>query len=198
MSERGFLLPTLLLFVLFLATPWLQAQDRLPGVVSTTEAEKFDPHCMLYIDRNLILTFSIGRMGKPVLNVINFSPRELVVEARNLTFELEGGGRKSPTTLRIATGIPGESIPRAYFTIRPKSSFYLEPGGMEESLARIRSLSVRVGPTLYHPAAVRREIYDTMLLRMERLDVASPSPARDLKRLDIPLMGKKEGERDED
>ena len=60
-------------------------------MISVEPEAKVDPHCMVYIGPEIVLTFSLDVHDQPFLNVINYTDQEVVVQAEKMTFLLTDG-----------------------------------------------------------------------------------------------------------
>ncbi|MBN2431686.1 MAG: hypothetical protein JXQ27_09435 [Acidobacteria bacterium] len=161
------------------------------GVIEAKPEEKQDAHCQLYISDDVVFSFSFNVSGSPIINVINYTDRELIIDATGLSFRLADRREVQPTLLRIATGLPGDYLYRSYVTIRPRSAFAIEPNGLDEELKQMESLSIRMGFFNYKMEPVRQEIFDVMLDRLAQVNLFSKSIRRDFRELSIPFKGEK-------
>jgi len=161
------------------------------GVIEAKPEDKQDAHCQLYISDDVVFSFCFNVSGSPIINVINYSDRELTIDATGLTFRLTDKRDVQPTLLRIATGLPDDYLYRSYVTIRPHSAFAIEPNGLDEELQRMESLTIRMGFFIYRMEPVRQEVFDVMLDRLAQINLFSKSIRRDFRELSIPLKGEK-------
>lgn len=159
------------------------------GVIAVDPTEKIDPKCHLYIGLEMVLTFSRDTAGRPFVNIINFSRQETVFSAEAISVRLADGRTVRPTLLKIATGIPGDSVYRSYFEIHPRSAFYFELDGLDGSLDSLQGLEMAIHPYAYRLESVSREFFDVLLERLERIRFDTPSVAQAYRKLDIPLRG---------
>jgi len=175
---------------LFLAPSALRGQQP-PGVIEVAPADRVDPQCRVYIDSEVVITFSLDVHRRPFVNMINFTDREMVADASRFEFRLADGRTLKPDQLKIATGISGDYLFRSYLTIRPHSSFHFELGGLPDPLPPLDALALTLPPFVHTLEPVRKEFFDVLLARLERVDLKSPSVGRAYRKLDIPLRGDK-------
>ncbi len=162
------------------------------GVIEVKPPETRDFQCQLYIGMDMVFTFSLDLDNQPVLNIINFTDSEVVLDAARITITLDDGRQIHPTVLKIFTGMQGDYMYRAYVTIHPRTSFFLELGGLEEHLKQIKNIEMRIGSSRYRMDPVRKEVYDVMLERLEKINLRTANLRHDLKELSIPFKGERE------
>lgn len=159
------------------------------GVVKADPESRTDPHCQLYISPKLILAFSLDLKNRPFLNLLNFTEDELALDATNISVRLSDERLVHPSVLKIETALQGDMLYRSYLTIHPKSSFYVELDGLADCLATIDVMEIQLGAYIYRLEKIRKEAYDVLLDRIGQLSTSADSPARDFRRLSIPLKG---------
>lgn len=162
------------------------------GVISVEPAEKADPKCQVYIGPEIVLTFSLDVHDQPFLNVINYTDQEVVVQAEKMTFLLTDGRRVHPSLLKISTAIKEDFILRAYFRIHPHGNFHFQLAGLEDCLDKIDRLEVEIHPYRYKLDRVRRDFFDILIDRLEKISLDETSVSRAFRKLDIPLKGTRE------
>jgi hypothetical protein len=162
------------------------------GVISVEPEAKADPHCQVYIGPEIVLTFSLDIHDQPFLNVINYTDQEVVVQADKMAFLLTDGRRVRPSLLKIATGIREDFILRAYFRIHPHGNFNFQLAGLEDCLDQIDRLEVELHPYRYRLDKVRRDFFDILIDRLEKVSLDETSVARAFRKLDIPMKGTRE------
>jgi hypothetical protein len=177
--------------VLALAVTATARAQHPGGVIEVNPQDKMDPQCRVYIDTEVVITFSLDVHRRPYVNVINFTDREVVADAGRFELRLADGRTIKPDQLKIATGVSGEYVYRSYLTIRPHSSFHFELGGLPDPLPPLERLALTVPPFVYTLEPVRKEFFDVLLERLERVGLNSDSVGRAYRRLDIPLRGAK-------
>jgi len=171
------------------------AADALPaqvGVISVEPDQKADPKCQVYIGPELVITFSLDVHDQPFLNVINYTDQEVVVQAEKMTFLLTDGRRVHPSLLRITTGIKEDVILRAYFRIHPHGNFHFQLAGLEDYLDKLDRLEVELHPYRYKLDKVRRDFFDILIDRLEKVSLDESSITRAFRKLDIPMKGTRE------
>jgi hypothetical protein len=175
--------------LLFAAAGALPAQV---GVISVEPDQKADPKCQVYIGPELVITFSLDVHDQPFLNVINYTDQEVVVQAEKMTFLLTDGRRVHPSLLRITTGIKEDVILRAYFRIHPHGNFHFQLAGLEDYLDKLDRLEVELHPYRYKLDKVRRDFFDILIDRLEKVSLDESSITRAFRKLDIPMKGTRE------
>lgn len=175
--------------LLFAAAGALPAQV---GVISVEPDQKADPKCQVYIGPELVITFSLDVHDQPFLNVINYTDQEVVVQAEKMTFLLTDGRRVHPSLLRITTAIKEDVILRAYFRIHPHGNFHFQLAGLEDYLDKLDRLEVELHPYRYKLDKVRRDFFDILIDRLEKVSLDESSITRAFRKLDIPMKGTRE------
>jgi hypothetical protein len=173
----------------------IAAAGALPaqvGVISVEPEAKADPHCQVYIGPEVVLTFSLDVHDQPFLNVINYTDQEVVVQAEKMTLLLTDGRRIHPSLLKITTAIKEDFILRAYFRIHPHGNFHFQLAGLEDCLDKIDRLELEIHPYRYKLDKVRRDFFDILIDRLEKISLDESSVARAFRKLDIPLKGTRE------
>lgn len=176
---------------LVLAPPAVCGQQHPPGVIEVAPTDRVDPQCRVYIDTEVVITFSLDVHRRPFVNMINFTDREMVADAGRFEFRLADGRTLKPDQLKIATGVSGDYVYRSYLSIRPHSSFHFELGGLPDPLPPLEVIAVTLPPFVHTLEPVRKEFFDVLLARLEHVDLKSPSVGRAYRKLDIPLRGAK-------
>jgi len=162
------------------------------GVVSVEPAAAADPRCQVYIGTEIVLTFSLDVNDQPFLNIINYTEREIVLEAERIAVILTDGRRVRPSLLKIPTGQKDDFILRAYFRVHGNSNFSFHLAGLDEHREKIDRIEIVIHPYLYRLDRVRRDYFDLLLERLEHVSLNEESVSRAFRKQNIPLKGARE------
>lgn len=147
-----------------------------------------------FADREYIFTVEMVKPGIPLLNFVSMAERDARLLARNV--RLEVGNRKAACRLlAVEAGDFQQPMKVPALTMHPRSSFGVRLEGDFGREVELHGASIRIGDEDFRLAPLSRQEFETLVLRVNRLNLGSPDFSEDWRVLGLEPLGRRTGRR---
>jgi hypothetical protein len=173
----------------------LMGQGTPPGPAAKTQNETAPAleksAYFAFVDRDYIFTFEVVAPGVPLLNFVSMAEEAKPLSAKVVRMALEN--RKVPGRLFLVdTGNPKEPLALASVTMRPRSSFGVRITGDFGAEKEFTGVAVRVGSEDFHLAPLTSLAFESLVLKVNRINLGSPDFRDDWQALKLEVLGTRE------
>jgi hypothetical protein len=147
-----------------------------------------------YVDRDYIFTIEVVSPGTPLLNFVSMTDREDNLQAKNIT--LSFGNRQAAVKLfSIEADRYQQPLVVSSIRMHPRSSFGF---GLEGSFGKAEELygaEIKLREEIFKLVPLSKFDFETLVLKVNRLNLRSPDFRDDFRVLDLKLMGQRSSQR---
>jgi hypothetical protein len=164
------------------------AQER-PTLTGTPDNPPRDKSAWFaFVDRDYIFTIEMVKPGVPLLNFISMSNDEARVYAKDIRLGLEN--RKVPVRLlSVETGEFQQPMSVTSIAIHPRSSFGIRLDGDFAGVKELSAATVRLGDEDLQLAPLSSFDFESLALKVNRLNLGSPDFTDDWRVLKLGAVG---------
>lgn len=179
--------PFFLLYLLLVLSPSLRAQDADSASAAT---------CFVFIDAQFIWTLEVAETpdGRPVpiLNIVTMDRGEWDFRPAQVSL-VNGDGRIADIKrFSINTGVDGEPYLTNYLKVLGNNFIGVDLTGDFEEFRRLKEVRIELGKNLFRLTPVHPVAYESLAMKINQINVASPDIREDFKVLGINLLGERE------
>jgi hypothetical protein len=164
------------------------AQER-PTLTGTPENRPRDKSAYFaFVDRDYIFTIEVVKPGVPLLNFVSMSNDEARIYAKDIRLGLES--RKAPVKLlSVETGEFQQSMSVTSIAIHPRSSFGVRLDGDFGDAKELSAATIRLGDEDLQLAPLSSFDFESLALKVNRLNLGSPDFSDDWRVLKLDVIG---------
>jgi hypothetical protein len=141
-----------------------------------------------FVDRDYIFTIEMVKPGVPLFNFISMTDKEQLLPAKDVRLSLEG--RKATGKLFVVdTGDPKEPVVMPSIHLHPKSSFGVRLQGDFGDTKEVLGVAVRFGPDDFFLMPLTSSEFESLALKINRLNLGSPDLREDWRVLKLETIG---------
>ncbi len=176
--------PILFMFLLV----FVQAPPKLTHT-SSAENKPLDKSAYFaFVDHDYIFTIEVVKPGIPLLNFVSMTNEENKIYARDIRLSL--GNRKSVARLlSVETGEFQQPMSVASIAVHPKSSFGVRIDGDFGKETELSGATIRLGDEDFQLAPLSNFDFESLALKVNRLNLESPDFSDDWRVLKLELLG---------
>jgi hypothetical protein len=143
-----------------------------------------------YVDPDYIFTIEVVSPGTPLLNFVSMTDREGNLQAKNIT--LSFGNRQAAVKL-FSIEADRYQQPLTVYSLRmhPRSSFGFRLEGSFGKAEELYGAEIKLGEEKFKLVPLSKFDFETLVLKVNRLNLRSPDFRDDFRVLDLKLMGQK-------
>ena len=162
------------------------------GGLSAEEAEEETPlersAYFAYVDREFIFTVEVVKPGIPLLNFVSMVDREEKLLAKNIRLAL-GNRLTSTDVFHIEAGRNQQPLKVTTLRMRPRSSFGFRLEGGFGKTEELYGVEITLDKEKFKLAPLSRFDFETLVLKVNRLNLGSPDFADDFRVLRLDFLG---------
>jgi len=141
-----------------------------------------------FVGRDYIFTVEVVEKEGILLNFVSMIDQDVLLPAKNIRFTLEN--RKVVAKLfSIETGISGQPMLLPSLTIHPRSSFGVEIEADCGEIKELHGVTIRVGDEDLKLAALDSFDFESLVLKVNRINLGSPDFSEDWQVLKLRTLG---------
>jgi hypothetical protein len=141
-----------------------------------------------YADRDFIFTIEMVKPGVPLLNFVSMMERDASLPAKNVRILLEN--RKAAAKLfAVEAGSFQQPVSILTLTIHPRSSFGVRVEGDFGKATEIYGAVIRIGNEDFNLVPLASFDFESLVLRVNRINLGSPDFNEDWQVLQIKHLG---------
>jgi hypothetical protein len=160
------------------------APDMPPAESSLLEKSAY----FAYASYDYIFTIEIVKPGVPLFNFVSLTDQEIKLSAKNVRLSLEN--RKAPSKLfAVEPGDFQQPMKVIALTIRPRSSFGVRLEGDFSDVKEINGATIRLENEDFHLIPLESFDFESLVLKVNRLNLGSPDFREDWRVLQLKEMG---------
>ena len=185
-SDRGNSMLRLFLLwglVLFEALPLVSAEISYAEDPSPDASAQF-----AFVDRDYIFTIEVVKPGVPLLNFVSMTDVENRLIAKNIWLMIENR-RIAGKLLVVETGKLQQPMIVTSLLMRPRSSFGIQLQGDFGSARELSGVTIRIGNEDFRLSPLTKFDFETLALKVNRLDLGSPDFSDDFRVLNLQNLG---------
>jgi hypothetical protein len=141
-----------------------------------------------FVDRDYIFTVEVVGPGIPLLNFVSMAEDAKALSAKQIRIRLEN--RTAVTRFFLVdTGDPKEPITAPSVNMRPRSSFGVRIQGDFGDARELWGVTIRVGEEDFKLAPVSSLVFENLVLKVNKINLASPDFRDDWQALKLEVIG---------
>lgn len=176
----------LLLCLLFMKPSPAEIQTNPSNQSRSPETSEY----FAFVDRDYIFTIEVVRPGVILFNFVSMTDKDISLPAKNLRLTL--ANRKIPAKLfAIDTANPKEPMLLPSLTMHPRSSFGVRVEGDFGDVEKLYGVSIRVGNEDFKLDALDSFDFESLVLKVNRLNLDSPDFSEDWHVLKMERIGRR-------
>lgn len=141
-----------------------------------------------FVDRDYIFTIEVVKPGVPLLNFVSMADEDVKLPAKNVRLSLEN--RKAAGKLfAVETADARKPMIVYSLTIHPRSSFGVRLEGDFDKAKEFLGVTIRLGKEDLKLAPLTRFDFESLVLKVNGLNLGSPDFSDDWRVLKIEKMG---------
>ena len=178
--------PLLFLFVRLSLAAQLPSEppSTAPGESPSLEKSSY----FAFVDRDYIFTVEVVKPGVPLLNFVSMADEDVKLPAKNVRLSLEN--RKAAGKLfAVETADAKQPMIVYSLAIRPRSSFGVRLEGDFEKAKEFFGVTIRLGKEDLKLAPLTKFDFESLVLKVNGLNLGSPDFSDDWRVLKIEKMG---------
>jgi hypothetical protein len=141
-----------------------------------------------FVDHDYIFTIEIVKPGVPLLNFVSMADEESKIYARDIRLDL-GNRKASAKLLSVETGEFQHPMSVASLAIHARSSFGLRIDGAFGDAKELYGATIRVGDEDLQLVPLSSFDFESLVLRVNRLNLGSPDFTDDWRVLKLDVLG---------
>ena len=143
-----------------------------------------------FVDGEYIFTIEVVKPGTCILNFVSLIDQEEKLEAKNVVLFL--GNRKVAAKLFFVESGPGqEPIPVSSLQMHPRSSFGFRLQGSFGDATELHGAEIKLEPELFRLAPLSEFDFETLVRKVNRINLESPDFRDDYRVLKLDDIGKR-------
>jgi hypothetical protein len=143
-----------------------------------------------YVGREFIFTIEVVKPGVPLLNYVSMTDHREKLQAKNIILTL-GNRRAAARLLHIETDRYQESIVVPTTGMNPRSSFGFRLEGNFGDAEELYGAEIILGETEFTLFPLSKFDFETLVRKVDRLNLQSPDFRDDFRVLKLDLIGKR-------
>ncbi len=141
-----------------------------------------------FVDHDYIFTIEVVKPGIPLLNFVSMTNEENRIYAKNIRLALDN--RKSTARLlSVETGEFRQPMSLTSIAVHPKSSFGVRIDGDFGNVTELSGATIRLGDEDLQLAPLSRFEFESLVLKVNHLNLGSPDFIEDWQVLKLELLG---------
>jgi len=140
------------------------------------------------VDRDYIFTIEVVKPGVPLLNFVSMTDVENRLIAKNIWLMIENR-RIAGKLLVVETGKLQQPMIVTSLLMRPRSSFGIQLQGDFGSASELSGVTIRIGNEDFRLSPLTKFDFETLALKVNRLDLGSPDFSDDFRVLNLQNLG---------
>ena len=141
-----------------------------------------------YVDREFIFTVEVVRPGVPIFNFVSLVDREEKLQAKNIRLEL-GNRQAVVETFHIEAARNQQPLIVITRRMLPRSSFGFRLEGNFEKARELYGVEISLDKEQFKLAPLSKFDFETLVLKVNRLNLGSPDFADDFRVLKLDFLG---------
>jgi hypothetical protein len=141
-----------------------------------------------FVDRDYIFTIEVVKPGVPLLNFVSMTEQDIRFYAKNVRLSLENR-KEAVRFFVIETGDVRQPMKVASMTIHPRSSFGLRIEGDFSDALEFFGATIRLGSEDLELAPLTYFEFESLVLKVNRINLASPDFRDDWRVLRLERLG---------
>jgi hypothetical protein len=164
----------------------------LEFAVADPEPEK-SPY-FAYVGREYIFTIEVVKPGTPLLNFVSVTDREENLAAKNVRLFL--GNRQVPVKLFVVEADRYQQpLVISSVSVHPRSSFGFRLQGSFDDTTELYGVQIDLGGDIFKLAPLSKFAFETLVRKVDRLNLGSPDFRDDYRVLNLDLLGSRSSRR---
>ncbi len=167
----------------------------MPPAITGLRAQQGAPSSALeksayfaFVDHDFIFTVEVVRPGVPLLNFVSMIDHSMSLAAKQVRLKLEN--RTAPATFFIVdTGDPKQPINTPSLNMRPRSFFGARLQGSFGDAKELMGVTIQVGDEDFKLASLTSLAFESLVLKVNRINLNSPDFRDDWRVLNLETMG---------
>jgi hypothetical protein len=173
---------------------WFSLFGQMTAAAQNTSTAHYRPPdkspYFAFVDRDYIFTVEVVEPGVVLLNFVSMTDQDVVLPAKNIRFTLEN--RKAVAKLlSIETGTAGQPMLLPTLTIHPRSSFGVKIEADFGDIQELHGVTIRIGAEDLRLAALDSFDFESLVLKVNRINLGSPDFSEDWQVLKMSTLGSK-------
>ena len=141
-----------------------------------------------YASYDYIFTIEIVKPGVPLFNFVSMMDQEIKLPAKNVRLSLEN--RTAPSKMfAVEPGDFQQPMKVIALTIHPRSSFGVRLEGDFANVTELNGATIRIENEDFHLVPLRSFDFESLVLKVNRLNLGSPDIREDWRVLHLEAMG---------
>jgi len=174
--------------LLILLSVFAQAPPKLTRPSSTENKPRDRSAYFAFVDHDYIFTIEVVKPGIPLLNFVSMTNEENRIYAKDIRLSL--GNRKSVARLlSVETGEFQQAMSVTSIAVHPKSSFGVRIDGDFGNEKELSGATIRLGDEDFQLAPLSNFDFESLALKVNRLNLESPDFSDDWRVLKLELLG---------
>jgi hypothetical protein len=173
---------TAILFLIFLASAG--------GFAGTEDKEPESSPFFAYVGRDFIFTIEVVEPGTPLLNFVSITDREEKLQAKDIRLSM-GNRQVNATLFFIEADRYQDPLAVSSIRMNPRSSFGFRLEANLQKATELFGVEITVGNAKFELAALTKFDFETLVRKVNRINLGSPDFRDDYRVLDIELLGKR-------
>jgi hypothetical protein len=143
-----------------------------------------------YVDRDYIFTIEVVSPGTPLFNFVSMTDREDNLQAKNIT--LSFGNRQAAVKMfSIEADRYQQPMRVSSLRMHARSSFGFRLEGSFGKTEELYGAEIKLGEEKFKLVPLSKFDFETLVLKVNRLNLGSPDFRDDFRVLDLKLMGQR-------
>ena len=147
-----------------------------------------------YVDREFIFTVEVVKPGVPILNFVSMVDREEKLQAKNVRLSL-GNRQEVAEIFHIEANRNQQPFKVISLRIRPRSSFGFRLEGNFGKTKELYGVEITLDREKFKLEPLSEFDFETLVLKVNRLNLGSPDFAEDFRVLKLEFMGSRSTKR---
>jgi hypothetical protein len=165
-----------------------QLPQAIPGAPHAENRPLEKSAYFAFVDHDYIFTIEVVKPGIPILNFISMTDQDISLLAKNIRFALENH-KAAAKLLSIETGDFQQPMSVASLTIHPRSSFGVRIDGDFGNAKELFGVTIRLGSEDLELAPLTGIDFESLVMKVERLNLGSPDFSDDWRVLRLKVLG---------
>jgi hypothetical protein len=158
------------------------------GVSSAEEPGLEKSAYFAYVDREFIFTVEVVKPGAPLLNFVSLTDGEEKLTAKNIHLQI--GNRQAVTSLfHVEADRYQQPLTVSSLRMHPRSSFGFRLEGNFGNIEELYGVDIDLGEEKFKLAPLSKFEFETLVLKINRLNLGSPDFRDDFRVLNLELIG---------
>ncbi|MBN2243547.1 MAG: hypothetical protein JW793_12750 [Acidobacteria bacterium] len=147
-----------------------------------------------YVDREFIFTIEVVKPGIPILNFVSLVDREENLRAKNILLAFSNR-RVAPDIFHIEAARNRQPFKVTSLRMRPRSSFGFRLEGNFGKVEELHGVEIKLENEEFRLTALSKFDFETLALKVNRLNLGSPDFADDFRVLKLKSLGNRSSKR---